>query len=191
MSPDSTPASTPADSSDSSPASAPISTPASASAAAYGTPTTTGPQQIRPYQAALNRFMRILLRTPLISRGIGSRLLTITVVGRKTGNAYVIPVSYTRHENYLLVGTVAKKWVSNLRPGVPVEIRVQGKRQLAEQVVFRDEANVIELFDIIARDNHTNAKFSGIGFNPDGSPNQADLHQAWELGAAVIRFSLG
>lgn len=178
MSPDNTPDST-------SP-----NTPANTPAAGYGTPTTTGPQQIRPYQAALNRFMRILLRTPLISRGIGSRLLTITVVGRKSGTTYIIPVSYTRHENYLLVGTVAKKWVSNLRPGVPVEIRVRGKLRSADQVVLRDEANVIELFDIIARDNHTNAKFSGIGFNPDGSPNQADLHQAWELGAAVIRFSL-
>ena len=153
------------------------------------TPTTAGPRPNRPYQGALNRLMRILLRTPLISRSVGSRLLTITVVGRKTGTAYVIPVSYTRHENYLLVGTVAKKWVSNLQPGVPVEIRVCGKQQLAEQMVIRDEATVVELFDIIARDNHTNAKFSGISFNPDGSPNQADLHQAWKLGAAVIRLS--
>jgi hypothetical protein len=158
--------------------------------AGFGAPTNSGPKPLPSYQNAMNRLIRGLLRTPLISRGIGSRLLTFSIVGRKSGKTYVIPVAYTRHEDSLLVGTVARKWLRNLTPGEPVEVRVRGKKRLADQVVFTDEANVMRLFDVIARDNRTNASFNGIGFDPDGSPNRADLHQAWQQGGAVIELRL-
>jgi hypothetical protein len=162
----------------------------SSSAQLYGTPTTSGPQPISRYQGALNRFMRGLLRTPGISRGIGNRLLTFTLVGRKSGKIYRIPVAYTKRDGKLLVGTVAKTWVRNLVPGEPVTVRVRGKQRLADHRVYRDEESVIALYDVIARDNHANAKFNGIGFAPDGSPNRADLHQAWSNGGAVIELTL-
>lgn len=158
--------------------------------AAYGKPSTGGPQPISRYQTLLNRVIRGMLRVPLLSLGAGSRLLTFTVVGRKSGKTYVIPVAYTRHEGKLLVGTRVWPWVKNLRPGQPVTVRVTGRQRLADWELFTDEANVVELFDIVARDNHTNAKFNGIGINPDGSANLADLHQAWAQGCAVIRLTL-
>lgn len=159
-------------------------------AAAYGKPTTSGPQPIASYQGALNRFIRGLLRVPVLSLGIGSRLLTFTVVGRKSGKTYVIPVAYTRHEGKLLVGTRVWPWVKNLRRGEPATVRVKGRQRLADWELFTDEQNVVELYGIIARDNHANAKFAGIGFMPDGSPNPADLHQAWAKGCAAIRLTL-
>jgi hypothetical protein len=158
-------------------------------AAAYGKPTTSGPQPIASYQGALNGFIKGLLRVPLISRLVGSKLLTFTVVGRKSGKTYVIPVAYTRHQGQLLVGTRLWPWVKNLRPGEPVTIRLKGRQRLADWELFTDEQTVVELYDVIARDNHQNAKFAGIGFAPDGSPNPADLHQAWAKGCAVIRLT--
>lgn len=156
---------------------------------AYGKPSTSGPQPISSYQGAINRMARGLLRVPVVSRGIGSKLLTFTVVGRKTGKTYVIPVAYTRHDGHLLVGTRVWPWVKNLRRGEPVTVRVKGRQRLADWELFTDEQSVMELYGVIARDNHTNAKFAGIGFLPDGSPNPADLHQAWEKGCAVIRLT--
>ncbi len=159
-------------------------------AAAYGKPTTSGPQPVSSYQGALNGFIRGLLRVPGLSRLVGSRLLTFTVVGRKTGRTYVIPVAYTRHEDALLIGTRKWPWVKNLRPGEPTTVRVRGRQRLADWELFDDEQNVVELYGVIARDNHANAKFAGIGFAPDGEPNQADLRQAWAKGCVVIRLRL-
>lgn len=162
----------------------------SSSESLYGTPTTSGPQPIAAYQGALNRFIRGLLRTPGLSRAVGDKLLTFTLVGRKSGKIYHIPVAYTKHDGKLLVGTVAKTWVRNLVPGEPVSVRLRGKQRLADHRVYRDEQNVVALYDVIARDNHANAKFNGIGYDPDGSPNRADLHQAWRKGGAVIELTL-
>ena len=156
----------------------------------YGEPTTGGPQPTSRYQGAFNRIIKVLLRTPILSLGVGRKLLTFTVVGRKSGRTYVIPVAYTRHQGRLLVGTRVWPWVKNLRPGEPVQVRVKGRRRLADWELFTDEEHVVELFDIVARDNRVNAKFNGIGFDPDGSPNLADLHQSWAKGCAVIRLTL-
>ena len=162
----------------------------SGSASLYGTPTTSGPRPMARYQGALNIMMRGMLRTPGLSRVMGGMLLTFTLVGRKSGKIYRIPVAYTRHEGRLLVGTVGRAWVYNLIPGEPVTVLVRGKQRQADHRVFRDEENVVALYDVIARDNRTNAKYSGIGFDPDGSPNRADLHQTWRKGGIIIELTL-
>lgn len=159
-------------------------------ATAYGEPSTSGPRPVSSYQGALNRLIKGLLRVPLVSRGLGSRLMTLTVVGRKTGKTYVVPVAYTRHEGRLLIGTRVWPWVKNLRPGQPVTVRVKGRQHSADWELFTDERSVVDLYGVIARDNHANAKFAGIGFLPDGTPNPADLRQAWAKGCAVIRLTL-
>jgi hypothetical protein len=45
-------------------------------------------------QGLVNLAVRGLLRTPGLSRIIGSRLVTLYVVGRKSGRRYTVPVSY-------------------------------------------------------------------------------------------------
>ena len=47
-------------------------------------------------QGLANRVVRGMLRTPLLSRAMGSRLVTLYIVGRKSGRRYTIPVAYTR-----------------------------------------------------------------------------------------------
>jgi deazaflavin-dependent oxidoreductase (nitroreductase family) len=140
------------------------------------------------WQGLANRMVRGLLRTPLVCRLAGSRLITVYVVGRKSGRHYTIPVAYTRHDGSLLIGTPFG-WGRNLRTGEPVDIRLKGKRSPAGVQVLTDEAGVVELYGVMARDNHSFAKFNNIGFDPDGTPDRADLHLAWAAGARAIRLT--
>ena len=131
--------------------------------------------------------MRGLLRTPLLCRGIGRKLLTVHVVGRVSGRRYVVPVAYTRQDGALLIGTPFA-WVRNLRTGEPVEIRLKGKRRMAEVEVLADERRVVEAYELMSRDNHNFAKFNRIAIAADGTPDNGDLHLAWAAGARAVRL---
>jgi len=139
-------------------------------------------------QGLANRIVRGLLRTPLVCRAIGSQLVTIYVVGRKSGRHYTVPVAYTRHDGTLLIGTPFG-WGRNLRTGEPVSIRLKGRRRLADVEVFADEAKVVEAYAVMCRDNHTFAKFNKIGFDAAGNPDPADLRLAWAAGARAFRLT--
>ena len=69
-----------------------------------------------------------------------------------------------------------------------MDIRLKGKRRPAEVQVRTDEAGVVELYAVIARDNHSFAKFNKIGLDPAGTPDAADLRLAWAAGARAIRL---
>jgi hypothetical protein len=58
-------------------------------------------------QGLLNLVVRGLLRTPGLSRIIGSRLVTLYVVGRKSGRRYTVPVSYLAQGDDLLIAPVS------------------------------------------------------------------------------------
>jgi len=140
-------------------------------------------------QGVANRLVRGLLRTPLVSRGIGKRLLTVYAVGRKSGKRYAVPVAYTPHDGVLLVGTPFR-WARNLRTGEPVDVRFMGRRRTADVVVLTDEAAVVADYAVIARDNPNFARFNGIGLDAHGNPDPADLRRAWQAGARVLRLTL-
>ncbi len=152
----------------------------------------SGPPEVRAttmaWQGLANRVVRGLLRTPLLCRLVGSRLITVYVVGRKSGRRYTVPVAYTRHDGTLLIGTPFG-WGRNLRTGQPVDIRLKGKRRPADVQVADDEAGVVELYAAMARDNHQFAKFNKIDISPSGEPNASDLHLAWAAGARAIRLT--
>ncbi|MDT4914200.1 MAG: hypothetical protein QOC66_3328 [Pseudonocardiales bacterium] len=139
-------------------------------------------------QGLANRVVRGLLRTPVLCRIIGKRLLTVYVVGRKSGRHYPIPVAYTRRDGVLAIGTPFG-WVRNLRTGEPVEIRLLGKRRPAGVQVLSDEAGVVEHYAMMARDNHQFAKFNKIALDDAGNASPADLHLAWAAGARAVRLS--
>jgi deazaflavin-dependent oxidoreductase (nitroreductase family) len=136
-------------------------------------------------QGAVNRVMRGLLRTPGLSRLVGKRLVVVYVVGRKSGRTYVVPVAYTPHEGGLLIGSPFG-WVRNLRTGEPVDVRFRGRRRRADVRVVADEAGVVELYGVMARENRQFAKFNKIGFDASGEPSTADLRQAWRSGARAV-----
>lgn len=151
-------------------------------------PVTGNRAQTMAVQGLANRIVRGLLRTPLACRAVGSRLVTLYVVGRKSGRHYTVPVAYTRHEGILLVGTPFG-WGRNLRTGEPVSIRLKGRRQLADVEVLTDEAKVVEAYAVMCRDNHNFAKFNNIGFDAAGDPDPADLRLAWAAGARAFRLT--
>jgi deazaflavin-dependent oxidoreductase (nitroreductase family) len=148
-----------------------------------------GTPQTMALQGVANWIVRGLLRAPLVSRGVGKRLITVYVVGRKSGRRYTVPVAYTEHQGRLLIGTPFG-WGRNLRTGEPVEVRFKGRRRTADVDVLVDEAAVVEAYAVIARDNRNFASFNKIGFDPQGEPDAADLHRAWAAGARVIRLTL-
>ncbi|MGH8962679.1 MAG: nitroreductase/quinone reductase family protein [Jatrophihabitantaceae bacterium] len=151
-------------------------------------PTVDARAKTLAWQGLANRIVRGLLRTPLVCRAVGSRLITVYVVGRKSGRRYAVPVAYTRHDGTLLIGTPFG-WGRNLRTGHPVEIRIKGRRRPADVQVATDEAGVVELYGAMARDNHQFAKFNNIGIDPAGNPDPTDLHLAWAAGARAVRLS--
>ncbi|MFF5290739.1 hypothetical protein [Paractinoplanes globisporus] len=145
--------------------------------------------QTLAWQGLANRIVRGLLRVPLLSRGVGKRLITVYVVGRKSGKHYAVPVAYTAHEGALLIGTPFG-WGRNLRTGVPVEVRFKGRRQMADVVVFTDEDAVVEEYAVMARDNHQFARFNQIAMDERGNPDRDDLRLAWAAGARAFRLTL-
>lgn len=145
--------------------------------------------QTLAYQRAANRVVRGLLATPGVSAGIGKYLITLYVVGRKTGRQYTVPVAYTQHEGKLLIGT-GFGWARNLRTGDPLEVRYKGRRRTAKVEVVRDESGVVALYDVICRHNKNFAKFNKITFDANGQPSPADLRQAWQVGARAFKLTL-
>jgi deazaflavin-dependent oxidoreductase (nitroreductase family) len=139
-------------------------------------------------QGLANRVVRGLLRTPGLSRAMGSRLVTLYIVGRKSGRRYTIPVAYTRDDGDLLIGTPFG-WGRNLRTGEPVEIRLKGRRRQADVRVYTGEADVAGLYATMCRDNKAFANFNKIGFDADGNPNPEELHLAWMAGARAFRLT--
>jgi deazaflavin-dependent oxidoreductase (nitroreductase family) len=114
--------------------------------------------------------------------------MTMYVVGRKSGRHYNMPVAYTRHDGTLLVGSQFR-WLRNLRTGEPVEIRLLGKRRVADVEFLSDETGVVEHLAIMARHNHQFAKFNMIELDESGEPRPDDLHLAWAAGARIALLS--
>ena len=140
--------------------------------------------QTLPLQGLVNVVIRGLLRTPLLSRAVGTRLMTIYVMGRKSGRHYAVPVAYTRHNGALLVGSQFA-WARNLRTGEPVQIRLVGTLRSVDIQVLTDEAGVVEHLAMMASDNHQFAKFNKIGFDHQGNPHPEDLRLAWAAGTRI------
>jgi len=141
-----------------------------------------------PIQTIANRIVRGLLRTPLICRAVGSRLVTVYVTGRKSGRRYAIPVAYTRDGDHLLSGSPFA-WGRNLRTGEPVALRLKGKLRQADVQVFSREDDVVELYAQMCRDNRVFANFNKVALDEAGNPDPDDLHAAWAAGARAFRFT--
>lgn len=139
-------------------------------------------------QRLVNRLVRGLLRTPLVCRVVGRRLITVYVVGRKTGRRYTVPVAYIPDEGALLIGTPFG-WARNLRTGEPVDVRLQGRRRSADVRVVTDEPGVVAAYGLMASRNRQFAAFNRIGLDAAGQPDPVDLHLAWAAGARAIRLT--
>jgi len=142
-----------------------------------------------PGQRVVNLIVRGLLRTPGISSLIGGRLLTLYLVGRKSGRRISVPVAYLADGQDLHLGTSAR-WRHNLHSGEPVAIRIRGKHRWADVTTHTKESDVVSAYARMARANPTFAKFNRIRLNDDGEPDRNDLRMAWLGGAHAITLTL-
>jgi deazaflavin-dependent oxidoreductase (nitroreductase family) len=139
-------------------------------------------------QGLVNRVVRTVLRTPVLSSLAGRRLAVLEVVGRRSGRRFEVPVAYTRLGDVLLIGTQFA-WGRNLRSGEPVTVRLGGRRRVADVEVLTGEDDVVAAYAEMARDNHQFAGFNGIGFDDRGEPVAEDLRLAWAGGARAFRLT--
>jgi deazaflavin-dependent oxidoreductase (nitroreductase family) len=160
-----------------------MTNPTAPSAAPFATKPEVRAQTL-PLQGGVNKVIRGLLRAPLLSRIVGKRLLTLYILGRKSGRRYAVPVAYTQLDGSWLVGSQFP-WARNLRTGETVDIRLTGKRRPAQVGVLTDQVGVVENLAIMAGDNHRFAKFNRIRLDQKGDPVSEDLHVAWASGARV------
>jgi hypothetical protein len=135
-----------------------------------------------------NAMTRQILRTPVLHRVVSDRLLIVTVRGRRTGAVYRIPVGYTEVDGHILVGT-GGRWHRNLRPGKPVELLVRGQRLTAAAEVIDDLVVAAELYGPVIEHNPVHGRYAGIRLLPDGTPDRADLRNAYGRGARLLRFT--
>lgn len=142
-----------------------------------------------PVQGVVNGIVRVLSRTPVVSRVVGRGLITLYVVGRKSGRRYTVPMAYVPHEGGLLLGS-GFAWARNLRTGEPLDVRFKGRRRVADVRVLTDEAAVTEHYAVIARRNPGFARFNRIRLDGSGAPDSDDLRAAWADGARVILLQL-
>ena len=157
--------------------------------AADGTPAGVEPRaQLMALQGVANGVVRGLLRAPVLSRFAGERLVTLYIVGRKSGKRYTVPVAYTKQGKDLLVGTPFA-WGRNLRTGEALTIRLKGRVRQADVRVFSDEAEVVAVYETMSRDNKTFANFNKVRIDAGGNPNRDDLHAVWQAGARAFRLT--
>src|ERR1700761_6247128 len=129
-------------------------------------------------QGLANRGVRGLLRAPLLSRAVGGRLVTLYIVGRKSGRRYTVPVAYTRDGDDLLIGTPFG-WGKNLRTGDTLPVRLKGRLRQADGGGYTAQAEVTAAYDRMTRANRTFANFNHVSFDAEGNPRPADLRDAW------------
>jgi hypothetical protein len=125
-----------------------------------------------------NPIMVWLLRSPLHGM-LSGNMMVLNYVGRKSGKAYHLPVSYIRlGETLLTISYKRRTWWRNLRGGAPVTIRLQGKDVNGRAEVVEDEQGVMEGLTAFIAGNPPTARAFGMKVGVDGQPEPGSLQQA-------------
>ena len=124
-------------------------------------------------------------------RLISARIVVLGFSGRRSGNAYQIPVSYVRDGQDVLCMTARSGiWWQNLQGGAPVQLTVGGGMVPANSFVETDDreaiAAALRLFCLRYR---TSAYFAGVGFDKAGEPRRDDLQRSAQQ-QVLIRLRL-
>ncbi len=120
----------------------------------------------------LNVATRVLLYSPVHSILSGTTLILI-VSGRKSGKCYHIPVSYITVDETLVCFTSStwSSWWKNLRGGVPVTVRINGRTQqgIATATAGGSEETVQNLY-VFLQHFPTTANRYQVNINKDKQP---------------------
>jgi hypothetical protein len=115
--------------------------------------------QVRAFRI-INVPMRVVLGLP-VATPLGRSLMLAFIRGRKTGKLYRQPISYVRDGDTLLTPG-GGKWKLNLRPEMPVRIRLRGKDLMATPELVSDPDEIDKLLTTIVAGNPRAAAFIGV-----------------------------
>ena len=136
--------------------------------------------------AWLNTILRVILRSPLHGL-VSSKLMLISFRGRKSGRIFTTPVSYMQTGRAVTLFTHAEWW-RNLVGGAPVTLCIKGKKlEATTEAIADDNEAVAKELAIYLIDNHFDAKYYGVHYEPDGRPNAEDVRHGAE-GVIMVRF---
>jgi hypothetical protein len=125
-----------------------------------------------------NPLLIAILRSPLHPL-LSGNMLVITYTGRKSGRVYRTPVNYVRDgERWLTSSYRSRTWWRNLRGGVPVSLRVQGREVQATGLAIEDETLVAENLYAYLKPQPGLAKYFKIGLDANGQPDRDDVTRA-------------
>lgn len=133
-------------------------------------------------QTALNRLanpiLSALLRSPFHGL-VDGNLMLISVLGRRSGQAYTTPVNYVREGDHLTVISLRERtWWRNVRRGAPVTLHLQGRPRGGYATVAEDETTVAQLLGGILALQPRYARFLRVALQPDATPEPGDLARA-------------
>lgn len=133
--------------------------------------------------------MRTVLGLPFTTP-ISKRLMLATIVGRKTGKVYRLPLSYLREGGDTLLTPGGGRWRLNLQTGQPVRLRVAGRDVTARPELIGDVDEIQKLLGPMMAANSNIARFMRIPTGPDGHADPSALGDLVGYGFRVVRWHL-
>ena len=136
----------------------------------------------------VNQAMKFVLRSP--AHGMVSKtILLIHFTGRKSGEAYTTPVSYSQQDDQVFIFTHAKWW-KNLRSDQPVTLTIRGQNvQGFPETVANDKKAIAAGLSAHLRRVPSDARYYEVTFDPGGNPNEDEVKKAVE-NVVMIRVQL-
>jgi hypothetical protein len=129
---------------------------------------------------AINPAMKFLLRTPFAGPA-RKQLMVLSFKGRKSGNAYSIPVS-AHHIDNQLYALAGAGWTKNFRNGADAEILHDGKTTAMHGELLDDPAVFAELAHRVAETYGAKRaqRLMGLGFRDERIPTVEEFKEAAE-----------
>jgi deazaflavin-dependent oxidoreductase (nitroreductase family) len=129
--------------------------------------------------------MRLILRLPFATP-LSGNLMLLYLTGRKTGKAYLQPVSYVVDGDTLLTPG-GGKWKWNLQAGQPVRVRLRGRVRLARPDLIGDLDEVERLLRRMIALNPRVMAFVPVA-GADGQIDRGRLENAVKHGFRIVRW---
>jgi hypothetical protein len=153
-------------------------------------PESARPPLSRRLQARAFRIINVPMRAVLglpVGTPLGGSLMLSFIVGRNTGKTYRQPLSYVRDGDVLLTPG-GGRWKLNLKPDVPVRIRLRGKDITVSPELVSDVDEVGKLLAVMAAANPRSASFIGVPRDAEGQFERDGLEKAVRYGFRIVRW---
>jgi deazaflavin-dependent oxidoreductase (nitroreductase family) len=137
-----------------------------------------------------NRIMQGILQSPLHGL-ISSGIMLVKYTGRKSGQRFSVPVSFTVDEEERLwtVSLRKRTWWRNLRADAKIVLRFKGKDRLARCEVLEAEADVRQGLRTLLALAPVYARYMEIPLDEAGQPDAQALENAVAR-RVLVRFEL-